>query len=435
MNEGWYEISLKKHRKYGGKIEVLPKVPITSLKDFAIWYTPGVAEPSRSISKDPDLSFELTSRWNTIAVVTDGTRVLGLGNIGPEASYPVMEGKSMIFKYLGGVDAVPVPLRVKSADELVETVKRLEPAFGGINLEDIESPKCFFVLEKLRNEMQIPVWHDDQQGTATAILAGLINALKVVGKKINDITVALIGAGAANIAAARLLIRAEVNPGNMIMVDKAGILHAYREDMDKMMFENKWKYDLALQTNSENRTGGIEDAMRGVDVVIATSTPGPGIIKKEWVSQMNKDPIVFALANPVPEIWPQEAKEGGAKVVATGRSDFPNQVNNSLVFPAVFRGVLDVRARTITDDMAVAAAKGLASYAEEKGLSADYILPTMEETGAYIKTAVAVAQKAIELGLARIRRSQEELEMMAAKSITSAKAKYEALTKSGLIEV
>jgi len=263
MNEGWYEISLKKHRKYGGKIEVLPKVPITSLKDFAIWYTPGVAEPSRSISKDPDLSFELTSRWNTIAVVTDGTRVLGLGNIGPEASYPVMEGKSMIFKYLGGVDAVPVPLRVKSADELVETVKRLEPAFGGINLEDIESPKCFFVLEKLRNEMQIPVWHDDQQGTATAILAGLINALKVVGKKINDITVALIGAGAANIAAARLLIRAEVNPGNIIMVDKAGILHAYREDMDKMMFENKWKYDLALQTNSENRTGGIEDAMEG----------------------------------------------------------------------------------------------------------------------------------------------------------------------------
>ncbi|WP_188848318.1 NAD(P)-dependent malic enzyme [Sulfodiicoccus acidiphilus] len=435
MSEGWYEISLKMHRKYGGKIEVLPKVPISSLKDFAVWYTPGVAEPSRSISKDPDLSFELTSRWNTIAVVTDGTRVLGLGNIGPEASYPVMEGKSMIFKYLGGVDAIPLPIRVSNADEFIDTVKRLEPAFGGINLEDIESPKCFHILDRLRKEMQIPVWHDDQQGTATAILAGLINALKLVNKKLNDVTVTLIGAGAANIAAARLLIRAEVKPGNMILVDRVGILNSYREDMDRMMFENKWKYELALQTNSENRTGGIEEAMRGVDVVIATSTPGPGVIKKEWVAKMNKDPVVFALANPVPEIWPHEAKEGGAKVVATGRSDFPNQVNNSLVFPAVFRGVLDVRGRTITDDMAVAAARALAAYAEEKGLNEDYILPTMEETGAYIRTAVAVGEKAMELGLARVSRTREELQASAAKAITSSKAKYEALVKAGLIEV
>ncbi|BBD72862.1 hypothetical protein HS1genome_1251 [Sulfodiicoccus acidiphilus] len=283
--------------------------------------------------------------------------------------------------------------------------------------------------------MQIPVWHDDQQGTATAILAGLINALKLVNKKLNDVTVTLIGAGAANIAAARLLIRAEVKPGNMILVDRVGILNSYREDMDRMMFENKWKYELALQTNSENRTGGIEEAMRGVDVVIATSTPGPGVIKKEWVAKMNKDPVVFALANPVPEIWPHEAKEGGAKVVATGRSDFPNQVNNSLVFPAVFRGVLDVRGRTITDDMAVAAARALAAYAEEKGLNEDYILPTMEETGAYIRTAVAVGEKAMELGLARVSRTREELQASAAKAITSSKAKYEALVKAGLIEV
>ncbi|MCI4457205.1 MAG: NADP-dependent malic enzyme [Desulfurococcaceae archaeon] len=430
----WYEIALKAHRYYGGKIETIPKVPVEKLIYFAVWYTPGVAEPSRAISKNPDLSFELTSRWNTIAIVTDGTRVLGLGNIGPEASYPVMEGKALIFKFLGGVDAVPLPIRAKDADDFIETVKKLEPAFGGINLEDIESPKCFYILERLRKEMNIPVWHDDQQGTATVTLAGLINALKIVGKKISDITISMIGAGAANIAAYNLLVKYGAKPKNIILVDTKGILHAEREDLDKLMFENPWKYKIAIESNGELRKGGIKEAIVGTDVVIAASKPGPGIIKKEWIAMMNKDPIVFALANPVPEIWPWEAKEAGARVVATGRSDLPNQINNSLAFPGIFRGALDVRARTVTDEMAIAAAEALAKHAEEKGISEDYIIPTMEEFEVYIKTAVAVAEKAIEQGVARIKRSRSELEETASTIIRNVRLKYETLVKNGFIK-
>ena len=403
-------------RKYEGKIEVYPKVPITSYDDFALIYTPGVAEVSKAIYKDPDKSFELTSRWNTIAVVTDGTRVLGLGNIGPEAAMPVMEGKALLFKYLGGVDAVPVPIRVKSADEFIEVVKALEPAFGGINLEDIESPKCFYILERLQAELNIPVWHDDQLGTAGATLAGLINAMILTNRDPKETKVILFGAGASNIPTARLLAKYGFKYENMIMIDSKGPLYATREDIDRLMLNNKWKYELAVKTNKwEVKT--IEEAFKGADVVIAASRPGPGVIKKEWISLMNKDPIVFALANPVPEIWPHEAKEAGAKIVATGRSDFPNQVNNSLIFPAVFRGVLDSRARKITDEMIITAAEALAEYARNKGINENYIIPRMDEPEAYYEEAAAVATKAVELGLARVKKSKEEFKEMAKQRI------------------
>lgn len=430
----WYMLSLRLHREYRGKIEIMPKIPIKSLDDFAIWYTPGVAEPSRAITKSPDLSFSLTSRWNMVAIVTDGSRVLGLGNIGPEASYPVMEGKALLFKYLGGVDAIPLPIRARDPEEFIHIVKSVEPAFGGINLEDIESPKCFYILERLRKELSIPVWHDDQQGTATAILAGLINALKIVNKKISDVTITFIGAGASNIAAANIIIKYGAKPGNIVMVDSKGILHSERDDIDKLMFENPWKYDLAIKTNAEHRKGGIRDALRGADVVIAASRPGPGVIRKEWIEEMNKDPIVFALANPVPEIWPWEAKEAGARVIATGRSDFPNQINNSLVFPSMFRGVLSVGAKAITDEMIIEFAETLARYAEKKGLREDYIIPTMEEWDVFIETALAVGIKAMELGINRFTLTREELLNSIKEQIAVLRAKYEALIRAGLIK-
>ncbi len=404
-----YEESLRLHKFYKGKIETVPKVPVTDYYYFAFWYTPGVAGPSRRIAKDPDLSFELTNRWNTIAIITDGTRVLGLGNIGPEAALPVMEGKALLFKYLGGVDAFPIVIRERDPEKLIYIIKSLEPAFGGINLEDIESPKCFYLLERLREELDIPVWHDDQQGTALVTIAGLINALKIVGKKIRDISVAVIGAGAAGTAIVKYLIAIGVNPGRIYVVDSKGILHPDRPDLKKADESLRWKREIALKTNAEHRVGGIPEAMKGVDIVIAVSKPGPGVIRKEWIKLMNNDPIVFAEANPVPEIWPWEAKEAGARIVATGRSDFPNQVNNSLGFPAVFRGALQVRARKITDEMCITAAYALARYAEKKGIHEEYIIPTMNEVEAYIEEAIAVAEKAIEQGVARRKVSKQIL--------------------------
>ncbi|MDT7862844.1 MAG: NADP-dependent malic enzyme [Vulcanisaeta sp.] len=431
-SEKWFKIAVEASRRYGGKVMVLPKVPVRSLQDFSIWYTPGVAAVSREISRDVDKSFEYTWRWNAIAVLTDGTRVLGLGNVGPEAAMPVMEGKSLLYKYLGGVDAVPLPVRASTADDLVNIGKAIEPAFGGINLEDIESPKCFYVLDKLREELKIAVWHDDQQGTAGAILAGLINAFKIVGKRMEDSTIVFIGAGASNIAAARVLIKAGVKPGNIVLVDSKGILHPEREDMDKLMLTNPWKYELALKTNAERRRGGIKEALVGADAVVAASVQGPGVIKKEWVRSMNKDPIVFALANPIPEIWPWEAKEAGAKVVATGRSDFPNQVNNSLVFPGVFRGALDVRVKTITDEMIIAAAQEIANFVGDK-LSEDKILPTMEEWDFYPRVAAAVAVKAVEQGVARKSTGWKEEYERAREIIATAKLMIETLFGKGLI--
>ncbi|MEM4950320.1 MAG: malic enzyme-like NAD(P)-binding protein, partial [Thermoplasmatales archaeon] len=293
-SDRYSELAIKYAREFLGKIQTIPKVPVTSLDDFSIWYTPGVAAVSKEISKDRDLSFEMTWRWNSVAIVTDGTRVLGLGNVGPEASLPVMEGKGLIFKYLGGVDAVPIPLNVHDKDQIANVVRAMEPAFGGINLEDIESPKCFYLLQTLRDSMNIPVWHDDQLGTAGATLAGLINALKITGRKESDTKVVVVGSGAANIATVNLLSYAGFNLKNITMVDSHGILHPEREDMDILMRENTWKYDLALKTNGQRKKGDIAEAMEGADAVIAASKQGPGVIKGEWVRKMEKRGIVFA---------------------------------------------------------------------------------------------------------------------------------------------
>ncbi|MCE4599975.1 MAG: NADP-dependent malic enzyme [Desulfurococcales archaeon] len=431
----WYSLSVNLHKFYGGKIEIIPKVPVRRIKDFAIWYTPGVAEPSRRISKDPDESFELTSRWNTIAVVSDGTRVLGLGKVGPEAAYPVMEGKALIFKFLGGVDAVPLVHRNRDPEKFLELLEAVEPSYGGINLEDIESPKCFYILEEARKRLEIPVWHDDQQGTAAVTLAGLINAFYLVGKDIRKSRIVLFGAGAANIALYRLLKLYGVPPENIMVLDSKGVLHPDRTDIDKLMINHPWKYRIAIETKGGGLPPGapIDKAMEGADAIVAASKPGPGVIKKEWVAKMAKDAIVFAEANPVPEIWPWEAKEAGARIVATGRSDFPNQVNNSLVFPAVFRGVLDVRAKTVTDEMAIAAAEELAKYAREKGIHEDYILPTMEEWEVYPREAAAVAVKAVELGVARRTTTYKEELERAQIIISTARKKYQLLWEDGYI--
>ncbi|MEM2971360.1 MAG: NADP-dependent malic enzyme [Candidatus Bathyarchaeia archaeon] len=421
------------HKFYEGKVQVMPKCAIKSPEDFAIWYTPGVAAVCRQIQKDRDKSFELTNRWNCVAVVSDGTRVLGLGDIGPEASLPVMEGKALLFKFLGGVDAFPICLKTKNPEELVRACELIEPSFGGINLEDIEKPKCFYVLEKARERLQIPVWHDDQQGTATVILAGLINAFKIVGKNPKESLITLVGTGAANIRTAYVLMKWGVKPGNLLLVDTKGIIHSEREDITEA--EDPWKYDLAQKTNAEGRRGNIAAAFKGVDAVVAASKPGPGTIRKEWVRFMADDAIVFACANPIPEIWPWEAEEAGARVVATGRSDFPNQVNNSLGFPAIFRGVLDVRAKTVTDDMCIAAAQELAKFAEERGIHEEYILPRMEEWEVYPREAVACALKSIEQGVARIKLGRQELYERAVAIIQNARESLKVLMKEGLIKL
>ncbi|NLE75551.1 MAG: NADP-dependent malic enzyme, partial [Chloroflexi bacterium] len=401
------EEAMRLHPFYRGKLEVTPKCRIKDVSDFAIWYTPGVAAPCLDIEQNPDKVYQHTSKWNYVAVVSDGSRVLGLGDIGPEAALPVMEGKSALFKYLGGVDAFPICLGTNDPDEIIQACKWLEPTFGGINLEDISNPNCFYILERLRAEMTIPVWHDDQQGTAAITLAGLINALKVVDKRRSEARVCLVGAGAANIATARILIAAGFDPGRLIMVDSRGTLHRGRGDLRTPGNEAKWQ--MCQKTNAEGRVGDMAEGLRGADACVALSRPGPGTIKPQWVAGMAKDAIIFACANPVPEIWPWEAAEAGARVVATGRSDFPNQVNNSLGFPAIFRGALDVAARTITDEMCIAAAEELALYAEEKGLSEDYILPTMDEWEVFPREAAAVGLKAIEQGVARQTPSREEL--------------------------
>jgi len=434
MSRDWFSLSEELHRAFRGKIEVEPKVPIESLEDFSVWYTPGVAEPSRRIRADPDLSFEYTLRWNYAAVVSDGTRVLGLGDVGPEAALPVMEGKALLFKYLGGVDAVPLVIRERDPDKFVYIVKALEPSFGAVNLEDIESPKCFYILEKLQEILDIPVWHDDQQGTALVTIAALISALKLTGRRIEHTGIALIGAGAANIATYRYLKVVGARPENIVVVDSRGILHREREDVEELKKSNPWKYRIAVETNPELRRGGIREALRGMDVVIAASRPGPGVIKKEWIKEMNKDPVVFALANPVPEIWPWEAKEAGARIVATGRSDFPNQVNNSLGFPAVFRGVLTVRARKMVDEMFVAAAYAIARYTEETGLHEDRIIGSMTERELYVREAIAVAEKAMELGLARRKLSRGELEAEIREMIERPKRYMEVALNAGLIK-
>ena len=427
------ELSAKYHPFYQGKIEIVPRVPVRSFQDFAIWYTPGVAQPCLEIKADPQKVWSLTNKWNNVAVVTDGTRVLGLGDIGPEASLPVMEGKGLLFKYLGGVDAFPIPLATKDPEKIIETVKLITPSFGGINLEDISQPKCFYILQRLRKECEIAVWHDDQQGTATINVAGTINALKVVGKKMGETTFTLVGAGASNIRTAKVLIDAGAQPKNLILVDSKGIVCKHRSDIEAVSKDYVEKWELAQTTNVEDRHGGIPEAMKGVDVVIAASKPGPGIIKKEWVASMADDAVLFAIANPVPEIWPWEAAEAGARVIATGRSDFPNQVNNSLGFPGIFRGTLDVRAKTITDEMCIAAATELAKVQEERGLDEEHIVPTMDEIDVFAREAVAVAMKAQEQGIARVKRTRQDLYETALRLIKRSHEETQTLMAEGYI--
>ncbi len=396
------------HPFYKGKVEIALKACVRDFDDFAIWYTPGVAAPCRAIEEDPELVYEHTHKGNTVAVVSDGTRVLGLGDIGPKAGLPVMEGKALLYKYLGGIDAWPIMLDTKDADKIIETVLLIQPGFGGINLEDLSQPKCFRILDTLREQAEIPVWHDDQQGTATVTLAALINALKLVGKKIDEAQIVFVGSGASNVACSRLIFASGATPALCRVVDSKGILHKKRKDLEERKNEYVDKWNLCQITNEEGREGGIPEALDGADVVIALSKPGPGTIQPEWICKMAKDAIVFACANPVPEIWPWEATEAGAVVVATGRSDFPNQVNNSLGFPGIFRGTLDVRASTITDTMCIAAANALADMAEEKGLTPEYILPTMDEWEVFPREAAAVAVQAVEEGLARTPMTYDE---------------------------
>ncbi len=400
--------AMRLHPFYRGKVETTLKCVVRDINDFAIWYTPGVAAPCRAIEAEPEKVYDYTNKWNTVAVISDGTRVLGLGDIGPKAGLPVMEGKALLYKYLGGVDGVAIMLDTKDPDKIIETVLMLQPSFGGVNLEDLSQPKCFRILDTLREKAEIPIWHDDQQGTATVTLAGLINALKVVGKKMDEVKITFVGSGASNVACSRLIFGWGADPTKCMMVDSKGILGPHRVDLEKRRHEYVDKWRLCQTTNGELREGGIPEAMEGADVVIALSKPGPGTIKPEWVERMNKDAIVFACANPVPEIWPWEAKEAGARIVATGRSDFPNQVNNSLGFPGIFRGTLDVRATTITDEMCFAAANALADHIGDK-MDEDHILPDMEDWTVFPREAAAVGMKAQEQGVARLEKSYDEL--------------------------
>ncbi len=419
------------HPFYEGKIEVVPKCAVWDFSAFAIWYTPGVAEPCKAINKNKDLSYVHTNRWNTVGVISDGTRVLGLGDIGPEAGMPVMEGKSLLFKYLGGVDAFPLCLGTKDPDKIIETVKILQPSLGGVNLEDISQPKCFYVLERLRNECEIPVWHDDQQGTGTIVAAGAVNAAKVVGKKPSEMKAAFIGAGAANIAISRIMHLAGYKWENMVMCDSKGTLNINR--CEELRSDYKEKLFMCEHSNKECVMGGPADAMKGADILVAASKPGPGTVKPEWIKGMADDSIVFATANPIPEIWPWEALEAGAKIVATGRSDFPNQVNNSLGFPGIFRGTLDAKAKTISDTMCVAAVMAIAETAEANGISETYIVPTMDEWEVFPREAAAVATAAVNEGIARTKLSYKEFYEKAEKIIGRARNQTKMLMKTKFI--
>jgi malate dehydrogenase (oxaloacetate-decarboxylating) len=425
--------AMRLHAFYKGKLGTMLRCRVRDFNDFAIWYTPGVAAVCKEIAKDKEKAYEYTNKWNNVAVISDGTRVLGLGDIGPEAGLPVMEGKGILYKYLGGVDAFPICLAEHDADKIIEIVKALQPSFGGVNLEDISHPKCFKILDTLRAECEIPVWHDDQQGTACVTVAGLINALKIVNKDIGEVRATVIGSGAAGIAIARLLITAGVDPAKMLSVDSKGILARDRSDREDLQARYREKWDLCVRTNPKNIKGSVPDAIKGADVLVCVSKQGPGTIKPEWIKTMAADAIVFPEANPVPEIWPWEAKEAGARIVATGRSDFPNQVNNSLGFPGIFRGALDVRSTTITDEMCIAAANALAKVAQDHGISEDYIIPNMDQWEVFPREAVAVGMKAIEQGVARKILSAEEQFKMADEIIQKARAEVQWMMKEGFI--
>jgi malate dehydrogenase (oxaloacetate-decarboxylating) len=388
----YFEESLKLHEQKQGKISVTSKIKVETRDDLSLAYTPGVAEPCRKIHENEENVYKYTSKGNLVAVVTDGTAVLGLGDIGPKAGLPVMEGKAVLFKEFAGVDAFPICLDTKNVDEIVKAVKLIAPGFGGINLEDIAAPRCFEIEEKLKKELDIPVFHDDQHGTAVVVLAGLINALKVVNKKLEDLKVVVNGAGAAGTAIAKLLISSGVK--NLIACDRAGILYRGIENMDDA------KKELAKITNPENIKGTLADAIVGADVFIGVSAPG--VVSQDMVRSMNKDSILFAMANPTPEIMPDEAKAAGARVVGTGRSDFPNQVNNVLAFPGIFRGALDVRAKEINEEMKIAAAYAIASMIKDEDLNDNNVIPNALDRSIAANVAEAIKEAARKTGVARI---------------------------------
>ena len=385
--------SLKKHGEWKGKIEVIAKVPVKTKDDLSLAYTPGVAQPCLEIQKDVNKSYDLTRRWNMCLVVTDGTAVLGLGDIGPEAGMPVMEGKCVLFKAFGDVDAFPLCIKSKDVDEIVNTIYLISGSFGGVNLEDIAAPRCFEIEKKLKEKCDIPIFHDDQHGTAIITLAGLVNALKVVGKKKEDVKVVVNGAGAAAISITRLLLSDGIK--NITLCDRKGAIYAGRKEG-----MNPVKEEMALVTNPEKKAGTLADMLVGADVFIGVSAPG--MVTTEMVKTMAKDAIVFACANPTPEIFPDDAKAGGAKVIATGRSDFPNQINNVLAFPGVFRGTFDVRASDINDAMKIAAARALADLISDEELNSEYIIPAPFDPRVKDAVAKAVAQAARDSGVARL---------------------------------
>ena len=387
------EESLKKHYEWKGKLEIVPRAPVNDKESLSLAYTPGVAQASLEVAKDVNKSYELTRRWNMVAVVTDGTAVLGLGDIGPEAGMPVMEGKCVLFKAFGDVDAVPLCIRSKEVDDIVKTVALLAGSFGGVNLEDISAPRCFEIEQKLKEACYIPIFHDDQHGTAVITLAGLTNALKVVGKKMEEIKLVVNGAGAAATAIVKLLVSAGLK--NVVLCDRKGAIYEGRtENM------NPFKEELARITNPAREQGQLADVIKGADAFIGVSAPG--VLTTEMVKTMNKDAIIFACANPTPEIFPDDAKAGGAKVISTGRSDYPNQINNVLAFPGIFRGALDVRASDINDEMKIAAAHALAGLISDEELNADYIIPAAFDPRVKDAVAAAVADAARKSGVARI---------------------------------
>ena len=386
------EFALAKHREWGGKIEVVSRAPITNRAELAVAYTPGVAEPCLEISKDVDLSYVYTRRANLVAVVTDGTAVLGLGDIGPEAGMPVMEGKCALFKTFGGVDAFPLCVRSKEVDDIVKTVALIAGSFGGINLEDISAPRCFEIEKRLKEVCDIPVFHDDQHGTAVVTMAAMLNALKLVGKKLSDISVVVNGSGAAGIAITKLLMSKGLK--NVVLCDRKGAIYKGREGL------NDIKKEMAQISNLEMKKGSLADVVKGADVFIGVSAPGS--LTQDMVKSMAKDAIIFAMANPVPEIMPDEALAAGAKIVGTGRSDFPNQINNVLAFPGIFRGALDVRAKDINDEMKIAAAEAIAAVIPDDKLTADNIIPDSFDPHVRDAVANAVKEAAIRTGVARI---------------------------------
>jgi malate dehydrogenase (oxaloacetate-decarboxylating) len=432
------ELSVSAHKFYGGKMVTMPKAGVYGFNWFNVWYTPGVSKVSTTIRDNNDASFELSGRGNLVAVVSDSTRVLGDGDCTPAGGLGVMEGKAFLMKYLGGVDAVALCINSHDErgehdpDKIINFVKMAEPSFGAVNLEDICQPNCYRVLDELRETCDIPVWHDDAQGTGCVTVAGLINALKVVGKDIGKIRMVLLGAGAANTTVARLALQAGVDPSRMCLFDIFGALHTNRKDLESDPgFYRQW--ELCCKTNPD-KIDNIETALKGADVLIAISRPGPDAIQCEWIKSMAPKPIVFACANPVPEIYPYSAKEAGACVVATGRGDFPNQVNNSLGFPGILKGALLVRARKITDEMALAAAYSMAAYAEKKGIHPDRIMPTMDETEVFAEVAADVAMEAIKDGVARIHLTRQEVYDRTLQDIREARAVVDLLMKKKFIK-